>query len=274
MNNRFSRRQFIKVSTIGIAAAGAAVAAGKMISGSDPGLPDPYPVLPDNKPVIPAPSSTRLFFNEHQYNLVTVIADLIVPADEDPGATDAGVAGYIDKLAAGSEKKQRLYSKGLAWVDKVSLKQYDKDFLSLSIKEQIELFITIEKSENMYNRPVSSIIERINKKIDLIIDDLFGIGYSSNFFREIRKDVFHGYYSSPLSWKAVGYYGPPQPAGYPDYSYPPSSEKYIDTVYPVNNSICTHCHFDQQQIENHIDKSDCMDCHEPHSPLEEYITNG
>lgn len=274
MNKLFSRRQFIKTSALGMAAAGAVVAAAQITSGdSMPHLPNPYPVLPDKKPEIPLPSSPPLFFNDQQYRLVAAIAALIVPTDEDPGATEAGVADYIDKLVAGSKKDQKKYVNGLKWIDDASRKQYNKNFIDLTVKEQIDLLITIDETERKLYSPVSGLLERINRKIDASLSHLFGVGLSDKFFDKIRTDVIFGYYSSPVSWKAVGYYGPPQPVGYKDYTEPPSSEKYLDKIRPLENNTCQNCHFDQLEMDNHNNETECMSCHEPHFPIKEYVKN-
>jgi hypothetical protein len=269
MSRKFTRRQFIKTSAVGIAAAGSVMAAGKILSGpADPDLPHPYPVMPDKKPVIPAPAKPPVFFNDHQYSLVAALAALIVPADEGPGAVEAGAAGYIDRMVFESEKKQKEYAEGLEWIEETSQKQYGKNFLDLTVKEQIDLLIAIDEAETKINRRVSKLIDRINRKIDELWSDVFGVGNSNGFFKIIRTDVFYGYYSNPISWKVVGFYGPPQPAGYPDYSKPPSSDNYISTIRPVNNKICQNCHFDQLEKKGHKAHNNCRDCHEPHFPLQ------
>jgi len=275
MRKLFSRRQFIKASAVGIAAASAAVAAAKISSEAKvPALPNPYPVLPDKKPEIALPSSPPLFLNDHQYLLVAAIAALIIPTDEDPGANEAGVADYIDRLVAESEKDQKRYIKGLKWIDNVSRDWHNKDFVALTVKEQVALLIAIDESESKIYRPVSGLLERINCTINASLSKLFGVGLSEKFFDKIRTDVFYGYYSSPISWKSVGYYGPPQPVGYLDHATAPSPEYYIDIVRPVDNDTCQHCHFDVMEKHENKEQDECMECHEPHSPIKEYIKNG
>jgi len=266
MKKKFTRREFIKISAVGLAATGAGVATGRIIAlPPDMGLPNPYPVVPDRKPAIPSPSSSTRFFNEHQYALVATLAALIVPTDEDPGATEAGVVEYIDRLVAQSESKQTTYVEGLDWLDELSQKEYDKDFLSLDLREQIDLLRSIDEATAMRGRSVSGFLERVDRKIDRIWDDLFGIGDEPHFFfREIRRDVFYGYYSNPISWEVVGYYGPPQPVGYPDYTEPPSAANYINTVRPIEDETCQSCHFDQAMKESHINLTECTTCHASH----------
>lgn len=266
MEKKFTRREFIKISAVGLAATGAVVATGRIIAiPPDMGLPNPYPVVPDQKPAIPSPSSSTRFFNERQYALVATLAALIVPTDEDPGATEAGVVDYIDRLVAQSESKQTTYVEGLDWLDELSQKEYDKDFLSLGVREQIDLLRSIDEATAMRNRSISSFLERVDRKMDKTWDDLFGVGHVPRLFRkEIRTDVFYGYYSNPISWKVVGYYGPPQPVGYPDYAEPPSAANYTGTVRPIEDETCQSCHFDQTMKESHTNLTECTTCHTSH----------
>jgi gluconate 2-dehydrogenase gamma chain len=265
MDKKFTRREFIKISALGLAATGAAVTTARIMAiPPDMELPNPYPVVPDQKPAIPSPSSSTRFFNEHQYALLTTLAALIVPTDEDPGATEAGVVDYIDRLVAQSESKQATYIEGLDWLDELSQKKYGKDFLSLGLREQIDLLRSIDEARAMRNRAVSGFLERVDRKIDKIWDDLFGVGDVPRFLKEIRRDVFYGYYSNPISWKVIGYYGPPQPVGYPDYAEPPSAANYMNTVRPIEDETCQSCHFDQTTKEGHKNLSECTTCHTSH----------
>lgn len=266
MNKRFTRREFIKISAVGLATTGAAAATARIIAiPPDMGLPDPYPEMPDQEPAIPSPSGSGRFFNERQYALVATLAALIVPTDEDPGATEAGVVDYVDDLVAGSEIKQATYVEGLDWLDELSRKKHDEEFLRLGVREQIDLLRSIYETDAMRNRSVSGFLERVDRKMDKIWDDLFGVGdVPRRFFRDIRRDVFYGYYSNPISWKVVGYYGPPQPVGYPDYADPPSAANYIDTVRPIDDETCLNCHFDQPMKASHQDLTECTTCHASH----------
>jgi len=269
MNNNINRRQFIKKSAIGILGAGAILTTGTiMVSTPDMGLADPYPELPDRKPDIPPYNKKVLFFNEHQYALVATLAALIVPTDDDPGDTETGVADYIDTLIARSEKKQTIYTKGLKWLDEFSLARYgsSKDYLNLSLKEQIDLLRLIDETQSMYYRSVSDFWQRVDRKIDQIWSDMFGVGRNSKFFKIIRQDVLNGYYSHPASWKGVGYFGPPQPNGYPDFASPPSPANYTGTIRPIDNISCKICHKDGKHPRGGFIDHTCTTCHRPHSP--------
>jgi hypothetical protein len=109
-------------------------------------LPNPYPELPKQASRIPKRSSDTLFFNEHQYTLVAALAALIIPTDEDPGATEANVVGYIDNMVSRSKKLQTQYAQGLKCIDRVCDRKYGKDFLNLDIDGQIGLMRFIDNA--------------------------------------------------------------------------------------------------------------------------------
>lgn len=264
-----NRRRFIKKSAIGILIAGGALTAGKIIvSPPDMGLPDPYPKLPDLKPVIPEYNDKALFFNKRQYALVATLAAIIIPTDDDPGATEAGVVDYIDAVVARSKEKQAFYAKGLKWIDAFSQSRYgaSEGFLSLTLKKKIGLLRLMDETHHMRNRPVSGFLQRLNRKIDKLWDDVFGAGENANFFEVIRKDVLNGYFSNPASWTMVGYFGPPQPVGYLTFSDPPSPTDYTGSIRHVDNTTCLICHKEGKHPRDGLISHACTSCHRPHSP--------
>jgi hypothetical protein len=268
-NTEIDRRQFLKKSAIIVLGTGAVLITCKIIvSPPNMELPNPYPELPDQKPVIPSYNNEALFFNEHQYALVATLAALIIPTDDDPGATEAGVVDYIDTLLAESEEKQAVYMKGLNWLDEFSEDRYGsgKDFLSLSLKEQIDLLRLIDATHSMRWRPVASFLQRVDRKIDKTWDDWFGAGEHAKFFGIIRRDVLHGYFSNPISWRVIGYFGPPQPVGYLGFSDPPSSAHYTGSTRLVDNTTCLICHKDGRHPRGGLIDHICTTCHRPHSP--------
>ena len=263
-----NRREFIKKLGIGaLATGGLLTVGGVIVSPPDMKLPDPYPELPDWKPAIPAYNDKALFFDEHQYALVATLAAIIIPSDDDPGATEAGVVDYIDRSVADSDKRQGIYRKGLKWLEDLSQEEYGTDFLTVDLMKQIELLRRIDETATVRSRPVSSFMERLDRKIDNVWDSQFGIGYHSVFFKTLHRDVILAFYSDPISWQAVGYYGPPQPVGYLDFSQPPSSANYTGSVRQIRNESCLICHDEgKKHPRGKLIDHTCNTCHRPHSP--------
>ena len=44
-----------------------------------------------------------IYFSQPQYQTIEILTDLIIPADETPGAKEAGVSEFIDFMAAHGE---------------------------------------------------------------------------------------------------------------------------------------------------------------------------
>jgi hypothetical protein len=72
------------------------------------------------------------FFTPHEFATVTLLADLVIPADErSGGASDAGAPAYIDfALREVEEETMRLAMRGgLAWLDAESGKRFGQAFV-------------------------------------------------------------------------------------------------------------------------------------------------
>lgn len=79
---------------------------------------------------------TPKFFSAHEYEMVRVLADTIIPRDERSGsATDAGVPEFIDFLMQDEpvlpeeSKRQTAMRGGLAWLDLECQRRHDKVYL-------------------------------------------------------------------------------------------------------------------------------------------------
>jgi gluconate 2-dehydrogenase gamma chain len=80
------------------------------------------------------------FFTAHEWALATVLADLIIPADERSGpASSAGTVEFMDFMLmdeATSESARVAVRGGLAWMDVESRRRYQRPFLELTAPEQ------------------------------------------------------------------------------------------------------------------------------------------
>lgn len=80
------------------------------------------------------------FFTDHEMKTISVLADIIIPADDVSGsATDAGVPDFIEFIAKDMPRYQTRLRGGLKWLDVQCLKRFDLDFVSCSQKQQIEM---------------------------------------------------------------------------------------------------------------------------------------
>ena len=123
-------------------------------------------------------TSSYYFFTVTEASCVIAICEQIIPADKEPGATDAEVINYIDReLRHIYKQHQKLYRNGIAALQ-ASCKQLKGElFEDLPFDEQTALLIDMEKSK----------LPKTNWR-----DAKQGA-----FFQTIRKHTIEGFYSNP-----------------------------------------------------------------------------
>lgn len=83
------------------------------------------------------PTWTPAFFNPHQNDTITDFADLVIPTTDTPGAKDALVNRYLDKLLAASEHPfQNEFARDLDTLDRFSRQSAGADFVRLTPDQQ------------------------------------------------------------------------------------------------------------------------------------------
>jgi gluconate 2-dehydrogenase gamma chain len=160
-NTAFSRRTFLELSAI----AGAALATG----------------------CASRKRGNWEFFTEDEAATVAAICDQMIPADDFPSASQAGVLNYIDKqITRHYRRHQRAYRKGLQRVNQLSQQHCGKLLAAATPTEQLQIVTSLEQSD-------------------------------TPFFELVRSHTFEGYYGSPrhggnrnaVSWHMLGLDDPP-----------------------------------------------------------------
>jgi gluconate 2-dehydrogenase gamma chain len=126
------------------------------------------------------------------------ISDQIIPPDQDPGASWAGVVNYIDRQLCGPyENLQSIYRLGLAGVDQSSQSLYGKLFADLGATQQIDLLHRLEtgKAAGAIWKQISS-IEFFGYLLDHTMQGFYG-------------DPRHGGNREGTSWKMLNLPYPP-----------------------------------------------------------------
>jgi gluconate 2-dehydrogenase gamma chain len=127
------------------------------------------------------------FFTAQEAGTVEAICDQIIPADDYPGAVQAGVVNFIDlQLTRHYKKHQAAYRKGIGEIDAASRRRFGKPFAALSFEQRTEILAEAESSGN-------------------------------EFFGLIRAHTMQGFYGDPrhggnrggVSWKMLGLPNPP-----------------------------------------------------------------
>jgi len=123
-----------------------------------------------------------------EMKIVTVLGDIIIPADENgPAASAVGVPDFINEWVSApydaQQKSGKVIRDGLAWIDAESKKRFGKGFADAEAAQQTALLDDIVKEGTAARKAAHS------------------------FFTNFRDKVAGGYYSTPEGWKAIGYVG-------------------------------------------------------------------
>lgn len=138
------------------------------------------------------------FFTIDEARALAAMADQIIPPDQDPGASWAGVVNYIDRQLCGPYKElQSKYRLGLAGIDHSGRAAHGKLFADLESAQQIELLQQLETGKAQ-----GSIWKQIS---------------SSEFFSMVVDHTMQGFYGDPrhggnregVSWKMLDLPYPP-----------------------------------------------------------------
>src|SRR5262249_3448716 len=104
-----------------------------------------------SRPESPAATSafTPKYFSEHEFAVVSRLADLIIPHGASPGALDAGVPRYIDLQVARMPDAQTQLSGGVQWIDRYTTEQFGQDFLGCSAAQQTRVLDKLAFAETV-----------------------------------------------------------------------------------------------------------------------------
>jgi hypothetical protein len=136
------------------------------------------------------------FFNDHDFQIISRISELIIPASDTPGAIGAGVPEYIEIVIARDTDQQLLAADGLRWLDSEAGRlASDKKFVELREEQQL------------------SILEPLCEAADANSN----IARNVQFFALIKRLTADGYYTSKIGLiDELGYKGNTARGSFPD----------------------------------------------------------
>lgn len=161
------------------------------------------------------------WFTAEESTLVKVLANLIVPSDEiAPGVAQLDLLGRsavatLDRLAAGSPRRQALYARGLLALDRLAEDQGECKFVELAEQDQVRLLRFVDRLHETWSKP-SSFSAKIKTKTVILHHKWSGLFAAVEFFPRLVQDVLQVFYTDPVSWGWLDYDGPPMPDGYPN----------------------------------------------------------
>ncbi|MDZ7898519.1 MAG: gluconate 2-dehydrogenase subunit 3 family protein [Arcicella sp.] len=126
------------------------------------------------------------FYSDHEMKTITVLSDIIIPADKVSGsASQAGVPAFIEFITKDKPEFKTPMRGGLRWMDSTAIRLFGKDFVSITPKQQIEIV-----DEIAYPNKVKPEFSQ-------------GV----NFFSLMRNLTATGFYSSEMGHKDMDYQG-------------------------------------------------------------------
>jgi gluconate 2-dehydrogenase gamma chain len=127
------------------------------------------------------------YLKDSDAQTLTALCDQIIPADDFPSASQAGVLTFLDLQLTGPYRRHRkIYREGLKQANEVSRSRFGVDLAGASFQEQFQVVSALEKE-------------------------------AKPFFDLVRAHTMQGYYGTPrhggnrdaVSWRMLGLDEPP-----------------------------------------------------------------
>jgi gluconate 2-dehydrogenase gamma chain len=126
------------------------------------------------------------FFETAEIQLLTILADIIIPADgKFPAASKVGVVDFIEFMAKDQTGLQTPLRGGLAWLNSEAIRRFEKSFVALSTTQKLNIIDDIAYPEKAPK----------------------GMSQGVQFFNTIRGLVVTGYYTTKTGFEDLGYVG-------------------------------------------------------------------
>lgn len=179
------RRDYLKAVTL--SSLGMAVSS---VEAAVPAPPDVPVKVPGGRQKFEAVRDAKLmaekFFTPHELQTVTVLADMIIPADAKSGsASQSGVPAFIEFMMKDQPRNQTPFRGGIRWLDNTCVKRYGKQFVACTKAQQTEIVDDIAYPEK--SRP----------------DTSQGVA----FFSLMRNFTATGFFTSKIGIADLGYMG-------------------------------------------------------------------
>ena len=133
------------------------------------------------------------FLDDHQNETLIVLSDLLIPATGTPGAKEALVSRFIDRLlAAETPETQCVFLESLSYMDGESLARYGSAFRYLPRESEVEFlrFLAYPHSLGTWGTEAA------------------GAFPGHTHFRRLKDWISRAYYSSETGMRELGWDGP------------------------------------------------------------------
>lgn len=129
----------------------------------------------------PATPAVEQLFKPDMLELLSEIAETILPATATPGAKEAGVGGFIPVMVRDcyTDRDQKIFLSGLQKLDKVSKDLFGHAYLHITAQQRTSLLTQLDKEQKAYMQ---------KKKHD----------DPPHFFRMLKELTLLGYFTSEV----------------------------------------------------------------------------
>ena len=129
------------------------------------------------------PGAKAVFLSPAQLDLVTAIAERILPRTDTPGATDVGVPAFVDLMLGkySTESERQVFTAGLDEVNAASLASHAQSFVKISAAQQDAILMKIAVASQKKEK---------------------------TFFHQIKELTVVGYFTSEIVGRTVLHYDP------------------------------------------------------------------
>ena len=166
---------------------------GLAVSPVEAAVPEPQPKplkVPGGRQKFEAERDAKLmsekFFTPHELQTVTVLSDIIIPADAKSGsASQSGVPAFIEFMMKDQPRNQTPMRGGIRWIDNTCTKLYGKPFVQCTKAQQIELVDQIAYPSQV--KP--------------------NMSQGASFFSLMRNMTATGFFTSKMGIDDLGYVG-------------------------------------------------------------------
>jgi hypothetical protein len=151
----------------------------------------------------------RQALTEHEWETVTRLAALIVPADDVSGsAVDAGAVEFIDLLCSSNEALAGIFHGGLAWLDAEMRERENSTFVACAAATQTALLDELVVEEAKRSLRIEGSGEGDYARFrDYQAWDQGDLGPGVGFFGWMRKMAVDAFYTSPVGLQDLKYPG-------------------------------------------------------------------
>ena len=127
-------------------------------------------------------------FTEHQYQTITRLAELIIPADNGgPSAVDADAPEFIDLLCSQNDQLLRIFVEGVSWLDMRTQNTHQQPFVRVNETVQTTLIDILVEAER------GQMHDELRQGV--------------TFFNWVRRMTVDAYYTSPIGIADIDFKG-------------------------------------------------------------------